>query len=175
LRFDPTQDGHVAIVLRVGASGKVEAVESWGGCDLAPESIACMRDEARDLVLRPPAAGYATVVVPGVFTEGKPRHRAQSDAYTAAAYVAVEAERPRLHGCLKAASRDRASMYAFAKMTIEVDGEGRASHVSVDGWKGSQPLLACAAEALNEAKYPPAKSGHGHIVLPIVYNRRFAE
>jgi hypothetical protein len=175
LRFDPTQDGHVAIVLRVGASGRVEAVESWGGCDLAPESIACMRDEARDLVLRPPAAGYATVVVPSVFTEGKRRHRASTDAYTAAAYVAVEAERPRLHACLRAATQDRSSMYAYAKMTIDVDAEGRASHVSVDAWKGSQPLLACAAEVLNEAKYPPARSGHGHIFVPIVYNLRFGE
>jgi hypothetical protein len=175
LRFDPTQDGHVAIVLRVGTSGKVEAVESWGGCDLAPESIACMRSEVRDLVLRPPEAGYATVIVPGVFTEGKPRYRASTDAYTAAAYVAVEAERPRLHGCLKAASRDRASMYAYAQMTIDVDAEGRALHVSVDSWKGSQPLLACAAEALNEARYPPARTGHGRIVVPIVYNLRFAQ
>jgi hypothetical protein len=175
LRFDPTQDGHVAIVLRVGAAGKVDAVESWGGCDLAPESIACMRDEARDLVLRPPAAGYATVVVPSVFTEGNRRHRASTDAYTAAAYVAVETERSRFHACLKAATQDRPSLYAYAKMTIDVDAEGRTSHVSVDAWKGSQPLLACAADVLNEAKYPPARSGHGHIVVPILFNLRLAE
>ncbi len=170
LRFDPTQDGRVAVVLRVGANGKVQAVETWGACDLAPEAIACMRDEAKDLALRPPAAGYATVVIPGVFTEDSPRPSASNDGYTAAAYVAVELLRPQLHRCEEAAKREHSALFARATMTIDVDGRGCASHVSVDLWKGSQSLLACAGEVLQGATYPKPLAGQGRIIAPIAFN-----
>jgi hypothetical protein len=175
LRYDPTQDGHVAIILRVGGEGRVEAVETSGACDLAPEAIACMRDHAKHLRLRPPASGYATVVVPGVFTEDHPRPRLSNDAYTAAAYVAVESLRIQLHRCEEAAKRERTGLFARATMTIDVDASGHASHVSVDLWKGSQPLLACAGEVLRGAKYPAPPAGHARIIAPIAYNLKLEE
>ncbi len=170
LRYDDTQDGRVGVVLRVGATGKVESVETWGACDIAPEAIACMRDHARHMTLRPPLAGHETVVIPGVFTEGKARPRATNDAYTAAAYVSVETMRPQLHQCEDTAKREHALRSARATMTIDVDASGRASHVSIDDWKGSQPLLACAADVLREARYPPAPAGKGRIIAPIAFN-----
>ena len=175
LRFDPTQDGHVAIILRVGSDGAVSAVETAGACDLAPEAIACMRDHARHMRLRPPASGYATVVVPGVFTEDHPRPRASNDAYTAAAYVAVESMRGQLHQCEAAAKRERTGLFARATMTVDVDSTGHASHVSVDLWKGSQPLLSCAGEVLQGAKYPPPPAGQGRIIAPIAYNPKLED
>ncbi len=60
-------------------------------------------------------------------------------------------------------------------MTIDVDPSGRASHVSVDLWKGSQPLLACAGEVLEGGKYPTPPAGHGRIVAPIAYNLKLEE
>jgi hypothetical protein len=174
LRFDPTQDGHVAVVLRVGSKGKVEAVETWGGCDIAPETIACLRDEAKHLNLPPPAAGYATVVVPGIFTEDHPRVRAANDGYTAAAYVAVEAIRAQFHHCEDAARRDGSSRYARATMTIDVDATGHAQHVSIDDWKGSQSLLACAAEVLRDATFPAPPTGRGRVIAPIAFNVKLA-
>jgi hypothetical protein len=170
LRFDPTQDGHVAVVLRVGPNGRVEAVETWGGCDIAPETITCLRDEAKHLRLAPPAAGYATVVVPGIFTEDHPRVRAANDGYTAASYVAVEATRTQLHHCEEAARREGSSRYARATMTIDVDASGHASHVSIDDWKGSQSLLACAAEVLRDASYPAPPTGRGRVIAPVAFN-----
>ena len=175
LRYDPTQDGHVAVVLRVGAKGKVEAVETWGACDIAPETITCIRDTAKHLGLPPPAAGYATVVVPGVFTEGLARARTSNDAFTAAAYVAVETVRPQLHRCEEVAKRSSAPLFARATITIDVDAKGRALHLQVgDGWKGNQALLACAAEALQEAKYPAPRTGQGRVIAPIVFNPKLA-
>jgi hypothetical protein len=170
LRFDPTQDGRVAIVMRVGPTGKVEQVETWGACALAPEAIACMRDTAKRVKLRPPAGGYATVVVPGLFTEDRARRHAMNDSYTAAAYVAVEAQRPLLHRCELSAKRTEEGVYARATMTIDVDARGYASHVSVDLWRGSQPLLACAAEVLKGAVYPKPAGSRGRIIAPIAFN-----
>jgi hypothetical protein len=170
LRFDPTQDGHVAVVLRVGPKGQVERVETWGACDIAPESIQCMKDEAKHLSLPPPAAGYATVVVPGVFTEDHPRHRTSNDGYTAAAYVAVESLRVQLHQCEEAARREGAVRFARATMTIDVDRAGHPTHVSIDDWKGTQSLLVCAAEVFREAIYPVPATGKARVIAPLAFN-----
>jgi len=172
LVFDPTQDGHVAVVLHVDRSGKVAAVETWGACDLAPEALVCMRDEAARVKLRAPAAGFATVIVPAVFTNGAERTHGHNDAYSAAAYVAVEAMRPRLHACEDSAKREGHTVFASAVMTIDIDAAGRGVHVGVDQWRGGQEILACAAEAVRAAKFPPPPGRTGRVILPIAFNPR---
>jgi hypothetical protein len=68
LIYDPTQDGHVAIVLRVGADGRVAEAEAWGACEIVSESIECMRDAGKKLRFRPPTGGSDTVTIPAEFT-----------------------------------------------------------------------------------------------------------
>jgi hypothetical protein len=172
LMLDPTQDGHVAVVLRVGRTGKVALVETWGACDLAPETLSCMRDEAAHLKLQPPSGGSATVTVPAVFTSGAQRRNGHNDAYAAAAYVAVEATRPRLHRCEDEARRMGGSVFGTATMTIDVDRAGHGVHVAVDSWTGGRELLGCAAETLRDAAFPPPPAGHGVIIVPVAFNPR---
>jgi hypothetical protein len=172
LLYDPTQDGHVGLVLRVDRTGHVASVETWGACDLTPSAIACMRDEAAQVRLPPPADGPSTVVVPAVFTNGAPQVKGGNDGYAAGAYVSIESMRPRLHACLDAAHRAGADVIASAVMTIDVDGSGRGVHIAVDQWKGAQGLLGCAAEVLRDASFPRPPAGQGRVVVPIVFNPR---
>jgi hypothetical protein len=172
LLFDPTQDGHVGVVMRVGRTGKVALVETWGACDLARETLVCLRDEAAHLTLRPPVGGSATVTVPAVFTNGVAHREGPNDAYAAAAYVAVEETRPRLHRCEETAKRAGKSVFASATMQIDVDAKGHGTHVSVEPWKGGHELLACAAEVLRDAKYPPPPTGSGRVIVPVAFNPR---
>jgi hypothetical protein len=172
LMIDPTQDGHVAVVLRVGRSGKVASVETWGACDLAPETLSCMRDEASHLSLVPPAGGSATVTVPAVFTTGDDRRRGPNDGYAAAAYVAVEAMRPRLHACEDEARRSRESVFATALVSLHLDGQGRTVKVGLDQSTGGHELALCAAQALRDAAFPPPPAGRGLVIVPIAFNPR---
>jgi hypothetical protein len=172
LLFDPTQDGHVAVILRVDRAGKVASVETWGACDLAPEALVCMRDEAKHVKLRPPQGGSATVTVPAVFTTGKAQHGTAKDAYAAGAYVAIEAMRPRLHSCEQAAKYAHTSVFASALFSIDVDAKGRGVHVGVDQWKGGQELLQCAAEVLRDAPFVAPPAGRGKVIVPVVFNPR---
>jgi len=172
LIIDPTQDGHVGLVLHVDRVGHVVSVETWGACDLAPDALVCMRDVAMHVRLPPPAAGYATVTVPAVFTQDRPRERESNDGYAAAAYVAVETMRPRLHACEEAAKRAGESVFASAVMTADVDAKGHGVHIAVDQWKGGHELLACSAEVIRDAPFPPPPAGSGKIVVPIVFNPR---
>ncbi len=172
LLYDPTQDGHVGIVMHVDRSGHVASVESWGACDLTPSAIVCMRDVASELRLPPPAEGSATVVVPAVFTSGKERVQGNNDSYAAGAFVAVETMRPRLHACLDAAHREGSGISASAVMTVDVDASGHGVHVAVDQWKGAQGLLGCAAEVVRDAPFPKPPAGKGRIVVPFVFNPR---
>ncbi|HEY6461588.1 MAG TPA: hypothetical protein VIY73_15580 [Polyangiaceae bacterium] len=172
LLFDPTQDGHVALVLRVDRTGHVASVETWGACDLSPEAILCMRDEAKHVKLRPPAGGSATITVPAVFTNGAEKQREPNDGYAASAYVAVESMRPRLHHCEETAKYAHADLFASAVMTVDVDAKGKGTHVGVDQWKGGHELLGCAAEVLRDAPFGPPPAGRGKIVVPIVFNPR---
>ena len=172
LLYDPTQDGHVAVVLRVDRTGKVAAVETWGACDLAPEALACMRDEALHVKLRPPVGGSATVTVPAVFTSGEEKQGTTRDAYAASAYVAIEAMRPRLHICEQTAKLAHAGVFASALFSIDVDEHGKGVHVAVDQWKGGHELLACAAEVLREAPFAMPPAGRGKVIVPVVFNPR---
>jgi hypothetical protein len=172
LIIDPTQDGHVGLVLHVDRVGHVVSVETWGACDLAPDALVCMRDVAMHVRLPPPVAGFATVTVPAVFTQDRPRERAQNDAYAAAAYVAVETVRPRLHACEEAAKRAGENVFASAVLTTDVDAKGHGVHIAVDQWKGGHELLACSAEVIRDAPFPPPPAGTGKIVVPIVFNPR---
>jgi hypothetical protein len=172
LLYDPTQDGHVGLVLRVDRTGHVASVETWGACDITPSAIACMRDEAARVRLPPPADGPSTVVVPAVFTEARPRVKGNNDGYAAAAYVAIESMRPRLHACLDAAHRAGGDVTASAVMTVDVDGAGHGIHIGVDQWKGAQGLLGCAAEVVRDAPFPRPPAGHGRVVVPVVFNPR---
>jgi hypothetical protein len=156
----------------VGRSGKVAQVETWGACDLAPETLVCMRDEAAHLELRPPAGGSATVTVPAIFTSGVARRQGPNDVYAAAAYVAVEELRPRLHNCEEVATRAGKSVFATATMKVDVDAEGHGFHVAVDPWRGGHEILACAAEVLRDARYPSPPAGRGRIIVPVAFNPR---
>jgi hypothetical protein len=172
LRADPTQDGHAAFVLRLDRTGRVAAVETWGACDLATEALVCMRDEASHVRMRPPAAGAATVTIPAVFTSGIEHEQPHNAGYAAAAYVAIESMRPRLHACLLAAKRAGESPFASGTMTIDTDSDGHGQHLAIRSWKGSQGLLSCAAEALRDAPFASPPSGKGKVVVPVVFNPR---
>jgi hypothetical protein len=172
LLYDPTEDGHVAVVLRVDRTGHVVRAETWGACDLSHEALACMREEAVQLRLHPPAEGAATLTVPAVFTKGAPRPEAPHGGWAAAAYVAVETMRPRLHRCEETARLAHADPFASAVYTIDVDGKGRGVHVAVDQWKGGHELLACAAEALRDAPFPAPPGVRGKVVVPVIFNPR---
>ncbi|MGD0526762.1 MAG: hypothetical protein ABSE49_16570 [Polyangiaceae bacterium] len=172
LLFDPTQDGHVAVVLRVDRAGKVASVETWGACDLAPEALVCMRDEAKHVHLRPPQGGSATVTIPAVFTNGSEKAGTSKDAYAASAYVAIEAMRPRLHRCEETAKYAQTGVFASALFSVDIDAKGRGIHVGVDQWKGGHELLACAAEVLRDAPFAPPPAGRGKVIVPVVFNPR---
>jgi hypothetical protein len=172
LMVDPTQDGHVALVLRVSRSGSVALVETWGACDLAPETLSCIRDEAARVTLSPPAGGSATVTVPVVFTNGDERRRGQNDGYAAAAYVAVEAMRPRLHECELAARRSGESVFTTVTLRIRVDAHGRPASVGLDSFAGGRGLAGCTAEVMRDATFPPPPAGRGVVIAPIAFNPR---
>ncbi len=172
LLVDPTQDGHVAVVLRVARTGKVALVETWGACDLAPEALSCMRDEAAHVTLPPPEGGSATVTVPAVYTSGAGRRGGRNDGFAAAAYVGVEALRPSLHRCEDEARRSRDSVIATATIKVDVDAEGRVAAVSVDSATGGRNLVACAAGVLHDASFPPPPAGRGVLFVPIAFNPR---
>jgi len=172
LLYDPTQDGHVGLVLRVDRTGHVASVETWGACDITPSAIACMRDEAAQVRLPPPADGPSTVVVPAVFTQARQRVTGSNDGFAAAAYVTIESMRPRLHACLEAAHRSGSDVSASAVMTVDLDAAGHGVHIGVDQWKGEHGLLGCAAEVVRDAPFPKPPAGQGRVVVPIVFNPR---
>jgi hypothetical protein len=172
LLYDPTQDGHVALVARVDRTGKVASVESWGACDLAPQAILCMRDVVKHARLRRPEGGSATITVPAVFTRGTQRSAGVNDAYAATAYVAVESVRAQLHRCEETARLAHESVFASAVFVVDVAADGKGSHVAVDQWKGGKELLGCAAEVVRSAPFAPPPAGRGRIIVPIAFNPR---
>jgi len=175
LIYDPTQDGHVAIVLRVGPDGRVAEVESWGACEIVSESIECMRDRAKKLRFRPPAGGSDTVTIPAVFTSSTAHRKVSprpNDVYTASAYIAVEKLRPQLHACEKSARQSGRSVLASATFNLDVDSKGTVQHSNVDPWSGDKQLLACAAAALSNLGLPPPPGGRASVLVRIAFNPR---
>jgi hypothetical protein len=174
LLYDPTQDGHVAIVLRIGPDGRVARVESYGACDLSAEVITCMMEAAKGLRFDAPAEGADTVTVPAVF-HPQDLDRTQplpSEPFAAAAYVVVEQARPALHACEATARSRHQQPFASATFTVELDAQGGVAHINVDPWKGNQDMLGCMAEVVNHLNFGPPPGGRGHVVLPIVVNPR---
>jgi len=123
----------------IGGDGRVAKVESYGACELAPESIACMYAVAQRLRFPPPTSGSDTVTIPATFTsrDGVRRTVATSnDAYTAAAYVALEAARPPLHVCEETARREQRPVQATGTFTMDIASDGRVTKAHVDPWTG---------------------------------------
>ncbi len=175
LVHDPTQDGHAAIVLRVGSDGRVAAVETYGVCELSSQVVACMKTSAGRLRFEPPAAGSSTITLPAVFTTrgGRPHeHPSANDAYTAAAYITIESARPDLHACEAIARRAGQALQASATFLIDLDAEGRILHTHIDPWQGNQELLACAAHAMEKLTFEKPPAGRGSVLARISFNPR---
>ncbi len=175
LIYDPTQDGHVAIVLRVGADGRVAKAESWGACEIVPQTIECMRDVAKKLRFRPPAGGSDTITIPAVFTSSAAVRQTEprrSDVYTAAVYIAVEKLRPALHACERSARQGGRGAMATATFNLDVDNRGKVVHSNVDPWSGDKSLLACVASAMSGLALPPPAGGRASVTLRFAFNPR---
>jgi hypothetical protein len=175
LIYDPTQDGHVAIVLRVGGDGRVASVESWGACEIAGPSIECMRDAAKKLRFRPPTGGSDTVTIPAVFTSSGTVRRTSprpNDVYAASAYIAVEGVRQELHACERGERQSGGPVSATATFALDLDEKGTVLHSNIDPWTGDKNLLACAAGAFGHAAFPPPPGGRGSVLVRVAFNPR---
>lgn len=172
---DPTQDGHVAIVLRLDRAGSVARAETHGACELQADVVRCMRDVAARLKFSPPAQGDETLVLPVVYAPraGDPRHTAAGDAYTASAFLAVEALRPALHACEESGRSRGKRIDAFGTFTMEIDARGRVASVNVDPFGGEQSLLECAAETIqSKLELPPPAGGRATAIVRLTFNPR---
>ena len=174
LIHDPTQDGRAAIVLRVGADGRVARTESYGVCELQTDVVQCMRDAASRLRFSPPAAGSDTIVLPVSFAPraGSQSETTDNDSYTAAAYVAVESLRPELHACEEEARRSGKGVEAWGVFDMKIDKTGHASDANVDPWGGDQDLLSCAVRVMQTLKLAPPAGGRGNVLVRVSFNPR---
>ncbi len=171
----PTQDGRVAIVLRIGPNGRVAKVESYGACELAPEAIACMYGVAQKLRFPPPETGSDTVTIPATFTSRDGVRRTvptANDSYTAAAYVTLETARPALHACEEAARREGRPVQSTGTFTLDIAADGRVAKAHVDPWTGDQTLLLCTARALETLRFTPPAGGKGTVIARLNFNPR---
>ena len=174
LIHDPTQDGHVAVVLRIGPDGRVAKVESYGACSLSSEAIQCMKDSTRKLRFLPPEGGSDTVIIPAVFASSgaSSTNPLPSDVYAAAAFVAVEGLRPSLHACEQSARASGRSVVASGTFSLDVDSHGKVVHSNIDPWSGGKDLLVCAAAAFEGGTFPRPGGGHGTIQVRLAFNPR---
>jgi hypothetical protein len=177
---DPrAQDGgdsarRAAIVLRVGADGRVARTESYGVCELQTDVVQCMRDAATRLRFPPPTAGSETIVLPVSFAPraGSQTGSTDNDSYTAAAYVAVESLRPELHACEEEARRAGKGVEAWGVFDMKIDKSGHASDANVDPWGGDQDLLSCAVRVMQTLKLAPPAGGRGNVLVRVSFNPR---
>ena len=172
---DATQDGHVAIVARVTADGRVAKVETYAGCDLSSQAIACMMDATQRLRFDPPAEGSATIVIPAVFAPRQGHvHREPStnDVYTASAFLTVESARPALHACEEHARHAGKPVEATGTFSLEIDARGKVTKQHVDPWQGDQELLTCAAAVIEKLKFSPPSGGKGNLIARLTFNPR---
>lgn len=171
---DPTQFGHVAIVLRIGPSGRVLKTESYGACSIQHDVIACMQDYGKSLRFDPPSGGKDTVVIPVVFEprSGPSVDTTHNDAYTAQAYVTLESLRPALHACAARARSDGKDVEAWGVYDLTIDAHGAVTSANIDPYRGDQGLLGCAAEVLQRMRLPPPDGGQGKLLARITFNPR---
>ena len=175
LVHDPRQDGRVAIVLRIGANGKVAKVEEYAGCEIAPEAIACMKHVATRLRFPPPPSGSDSVTIPAVFTsrDGIRKTSATSnDAYTASAFVTIESARPGYHECEMRARREHRPVEATGTYTLTLSADGRVTSAHVDPWTGDKDLLVCAAKVFETLTFAPPPGGKGKVIARLNFNPR---
>ena len=167
---DPTQFGHVAVVLRVGPTGRVLKSESYGACSIQHDVIRCMQDVGKALRFDPPAGGKDTIVIPVVFepSSGPDETTTQNDAYTAQAYVTLENMKPDFHACESRAH----GVSAWGVFDMQVDAHGNVTSANIDPYNGDQDVLACAAEVLQKMKLPPPEGGKGKLLARITFNPR---
>jgi hypothetical protein len=165
---DPTQNGHVALALRVGADGQISHVESYGACSLSTNVVTCLRDTAREMRFEP-SQSDDVVLVPLVFAEGAPQRAAAraNDAYTADAFVAIEAARPALRACAREARKGGGAPTASATLIMDVDGRGSVLHLHVDRFAGDHGELVCAAKAVGAVTFPAPPHGQASITAHI--------
>ena len=174
LVFDPTQFGHVAVVLRVGPSGRVLKAESYGACSIQHDVIACMQDVGKALRFDPPASGKDTIVIPVVFEprNGPDTDETRNDAYTAQAYVTLESMKPQLHDCESRARSAGKDVEAWGVFDMKINAQGAVTSANIDPYHGDQDLLACAAEVMQRMKLPPPEGGKGKMLARITFNPR---
>jgi hypothetical protein len=173
----PTQDGRIAIVLRIGPDGRVAKVESYSACELAVESIACMYGVAQKLRFPPPEGGSETVTIPVAFTSRDGVRKTvptANDSYTAAAYVTLEMARPALHKCEEQARRDGRPMESTGTYTLDVAADGHVAKVRLDPWSGDETLLTCAASALEQMRFTAPGDGKATVIARLHFNPRQA-
>jgi hypothetical protein len=171
----PTQDGRVAIVLRVATDGRVAKVESYSACELAPESISCMYGVAQKLRFPPPTPGAETVIIPAVFTSRDGVRRTvptPNDSYTAGAYLTLEGARGALHACEEKARRDGRVVQATGTFTMEIVADGRVVKSQLDPFSGEETLLSCASTALQALRFAPPDGGKGVVIARLNFNPR---
>jgi hypothetical protein len=174
LLYDPTQDGRVAIVMRIAKDGRVARTEAYGACDLSTEAIRCMMATAESMRFDAPTPGQETLTVPVVF-HPRAAHRINpkpNDSYTAAAYVALESSRAALHACEEKARAGGGSAIASATFSLDLDARGKIASAHIDPWTGDQDLLSCAAQAVDQVGFPPPPAGRGHVLMRLSFNPR---
>ncbi len=175
LVHDPAQDGRVAVVLRIGPDGHVVRVDEYAACEIAVESISCMKAAAAKLRFPPPAGGSDTVLIPAVFTSRDGVRRTAvtaNDSYAAAAYLVMESARPGLHACEQQARRDLRPVQATGTFTLTLGADGQVKRAHVDPWTGEQSILACAAHELEKLRFGAPPSGNGFVIARLNFNPR---
>lgn len=175
LVHDPTTEGRVAIVIRIGPDGRVARVEEMAGCAISVEAIACMKSAAGRLRFPPPAGGSESVIIPAVFTAREGARKANTtpnDTYTAGAYNALESARPGLHACEQAARRDGRMIEATGTFTMTLGADGKVTKAHVDPWTGEQSILMCAAQEMERLKFSSPPSGTGTVIARLNFNPR---
>lgn len=175
LLHEPTQNGHVAVVVRVGPDGRVAQAETYGACELSREVIGCMMQVGKRLRFDPPAQGSATIIIPAVFAprSGIVRQTpASHDDYAAAATVALESARPALHECEQRERRAVRSQQAWATFAFEVDSKGHAGAQTASPFGGNTELLKCAGDALQQIAFPIPDGGSATVRVRVEFNPR---
>lgn len=176
LVHDPAQDGRVAVVLRIGPDGHVARVEETAACEIAVESISCMKAAAARLRFPPPAGGSDTVLIPAVFTSRDGVRRSgtttTNDSYTAAAYLVMESARPGFHACEQQARRDLRPVQATGTFTLTLGKDGQVMRAHVDPWTGEQSILACAAHELEKLRFAAPPNGNAFVIARLNFNPR---